>query len=84
LALTLRRTVPNSVLVLDMENGQVISPAPDDLEALQSAPDWSKSIVEATLRGELAGTDRPLASPRRDLARSRIARAVEQRPLSGA
>jgi predicted ABC-type ATPase len=27
-------TVPDPVLVLEMENGQVISPAPDDLEAL--------------------------------------------------
>jgi hypothetical protein len=33
-----------------MENGQAISPAPDDLEALQRAPEWSKSILEAALR----------------------------------
>jgi hypothetical protein len=31
-------TVPDPVLVLDMENGQVIFPAPDDLEALQRTP----------------------------------------------
>jgi predicted ABC-type ATPase len=43
-------TVPDPVLVLEMENGQVISPAPDDLEALQRAPEWSKSILEAALR----------------------------------
>jgi hypothetical protein len=34
-----------------MENGQVISPAPDDLEALQRAPEWTKPILEAALRG---------------------------------
>jgi hypothetical protein len=42
--------VPDPVLVLEMENGKVISPAPDDLEALQRAPEWSKSILEAALR----------------------------------
>ena len=45
------RTVPDPVLVLEMENGQVISPAPDDLKALQRAPDWTKPILEAALRG---------------------------------
>ncbi|HEY3659166.1 MAG TPA: AAA family ATPase [Steroidobacteraceae bacterium] len=43
-------TVPDPVLVFEMENGQVISPAPDDLKALQRAPEWSKSILEAALR----------------------------------
>ena len=47
-------TVPDPVLVLEMENGQVISPAPDDLKALQRAPEWSKSILEAALRAGLA------------------------------
>jgi hypothetical protein len=37
-----------------MENGQVISPAPDDLKALQRAPEWTKSILEAALRGRPA------------------------------
>jgi predicted ABC-type ATPase len=44
-------TVPDPVLVLEMENGQVISPAPDNLKALQRAPEWTKSILEAALRG---------------------------------
>jgi predicted ABC-type ATPase len=44
-------TVPDPLLVLEMENGQVISPAPDDLEALQLAPEWAKPILEAALRG---------------------------------
>jgi hypothetical protein len=44
-------TVSDPVLVqLEMENGQVISPAPDDLKALQRAPEWSKSVLEAALR----------------------------------
>jgi predicted ABC-type ATPase len=45
-------TVPDPVLVLEMENGQVISPAPDDLKALQRTPGWTKAILEAALRGE--------------------------------
>jgi predicted ABC-type ATPase len=44
-------TVPDPLLVLEMENGQVISPAPDDLKALQRAPEWAKPILEAALRG---------------------------------
>lgn len=43
-------TVPDPLLVLEMENGQVISPAPDDLKALQRAPEWTKPILEAALR----------------------------------
>jgi len=55
-------TVPDPVLVLEMENGQVISPAPDDLEALQRAPEWSKSILEAALRGGTGSDSRPPGS----------------------
>jgi predicted ABC-type ATPase len=43
-------TVPDPLLVLEMEDGQVIWPAPDDLEALQRVPEWTKSILEAALR----------------------------------
>jgi predicted ABC-type ATPase len=43
--------VPDPLLVLEMENGQVISPTPDDLETLQHAPEWAKPILEAALRG---------------------------------
>jgi hypothetical protein len=50
-------TVPDPVLVLEMENGQVISPAADDLEALKRAPEWSKSILEAALRAGPARLD---------------------------
>jgi predicted ABC-type ATPase len=44
-------TVPDPLLVLEMENGRIIAPAPDDLEALQRAPEWTKPILEAALRG---------------------------------
>jgi predicted ABC-type ATPase len=47
-------TVPDPLLVLEMENGQVISPPPHDLKALQRAPEWTKAILEAALRGGLA------------------------------
>jgi predicted ABC-type ATPase len=46
--------VPDPLLVFEMENGQIISPAPDDLKALQHAPEWAKPILEAALRGEPA------------------------------
>jgi predicted ABC-type ATPase len=49
-------TVPDPVLVLDMENGQVVSPAPDDLETLLRAPQWTKAILEAAL-GEAPARD---------------------------
>jgi predicted ABC-type ATPase len=42
-------TVPDPLLVLEMENGQVVSPAPDDLETLLRAPQWTKAILEAAL-----------------------------------
>jgi predicted ABC-type ATPase len=44
-------TVPDPLLVLEMENGQVVSPAPDDLETLLRAPQWTKAILEAALGG---------------------------------
>jgi predicted ABC-type ATPase len=44
-------TVPDPLLVLEMESGRVISPVPDDLKALQRAPEWTKPILEAALRG---------------------------------
>jgi predicted ABC-type ATPase len=44
-------TVPDPPLVLEMENGRVLSPTADDLGALQSAPEWTKAILEAALRG---------------------------------
>lgn len=43
-------TVPDPLLVLEMENGRVVSPVSGDLGALQSAPEWTKPILEAALR----------------------------------
>lgn len=43
-------TIPDPRLVLEMENGRVVSPTPDDLEALRRAPEWTKPILEAALR----------------------------------
>jgi predicted ABC-type ATPase len=44
-------TVPDPLLVLEMEDGRLVSPASDDLKALKRAPEWTKSILEAALRG---------------------------------
>ncbi len=41
--------VPDPVLVLEMENRQLIWPAPDHLDALRNTPDWAKPLVEAAL-----------------------------------
>ncbi len=43
-------TVPDPLLVLEMEKGRVISPTPDDVTALQNAPEWTRPILEAALR----------------------------------
>jgi predicted ABC-type ATPase len=43
-------TVPDPVLVLEMGNGEAITPAPDNLKALQRTPEWTKAILEAALR----------------------------------
>ena len=44
-------TVPDPLLVLEMEDGKVTSPAPDDLEALRRAPEWTRAILEGALGG---------------------------------
>ena len=43
--------IPDPVLVLEMEAGQLRWPGADDLAALQSTPDWAKSLVEGAIRG---------------------------------
>ena len=45
-------TVPEPLLVLEMENGKVIWPAADDLKALRRAPEWTRAILEGALGGE--------------------------------
>ena len=39
--------IPDPVLVLEMGDGRVTSPKPDDLEALARIPEWAKPIVQA-------------------------------------
>jgi predicted ABC-type ATPase len=43
-------TVPNPLLVLEMEHGKVIQPTAGNLKALQRVPEWAKPILEAALR----------------------------------
>ncbi len=42
-------TVPDPRLVLEMEAGQLVWPAPDDLGGLRQAPDWAKPLLGAAL-----------------------------------
>jgi hypothetical protein len=42
--------VPFPILVLEMKDGGVLHPRPDDLAALQATPDWAKPIVAAAFR----------------------------------
>jgi predicted ABC-type ATPase len=41
--------IPDPVLVLEMEDGRLIWPGSDDLDALQHTPDWAKPLMEAAL-----------------------------------
>ena len=43
-------TVPDPLLVLEMEGRQVVYPEAGDLKGLQRAPEWSRAILEAALR----------------------------------
>lgn len=56
-------TVPDPLLVLEMVNRRVTSPAPDDLKALPRAPEWAKPILEAALRGGRHQTSSRRGSP---------------------
>ncbi|HEY5569594.1 MAG TPA: AAA family ATPase [Gammaproteobacteria bacterium] len=40
------RTVPDPVLLLQMENGRIVYPARKDLKKLQRTPDWAKPLLE--------------------------------------
>jgi predicted ABC-type ATPase len=42
--------IPEPVLVLEMQDGRVLYPGRDDVEALQATPEWAKPIVEAAFR----------------------------------
>ena len=42
--------VPDPVLVLEMENGRLIRPSPDDPARFRQIPDWGKALVEAAIK----------------------------------
>ena len=42
-------SVPDPVLVLEMEGGLLRWPHPDDSAALRATPEWAKAIMEAAL-----------------------------------
>jgi predicted ABC-type ATPase len=41
--------IPDPLLVLEMNNGRLVWPAPDDIDALRGTPEWAKPLVEAAL-----------------------------------
>jgi predicted ABC-type ATPase len=41
--------IPDPVLVLEMQDGRLVWPAPDDADALRRTPDWAKALMEAAL-----------------------------------
>jgi predicted ABC-type ATPase len=42
--------IPRPVLVLEMQDGKMTYPSPNDDQALSRTPDWSKPLLEAALR----------------------------------
>ena len=42
-------SIPDPVLVLEMLGGRLVWPAPDDVDALRSTPEWAKPLLEAGL-----------------------------------
>lgn len=42
-------TLPDPVLLLEMDSGRSTWPAPDDLGALRRTPEWAKPVLEAAL-----------------------------------
>ena len=43
------RPIPDPELVLEMQGGRLVRPAPDDVDALRRTPDWAKPLVVAAL-----------------------------------
>ena len=43
--------ISDPMLVLEMRDGHLVWPAPDDVEALRRTPDWAKPLMEAALMG---------------------------------
>jgi hypothetical protein len=49
--------IPDPLLGLEMHDGRLIWPAPDDVHALQRTPDWAKPLMEAALEHLLGAED---------------------------
>lgn len=49
-AATLKGIVPDPLLVMSVDNGRLLWPAADALNALARTPEWAKSLLEAALR----------------------------------
>jgi predicted ABC-type ATPase len=43
--------IPDPVLVLEVREGRLVWPAPDDADSLRRTPDWAKPLMEAALVG---------------------------------
>ena len=41
--------IPDPMLVLEMQDGRLMWPASDDVDALRRTPDWAKPLMEAAL-----------------------------------
>ncbi len=48
-------TVPDPRLVLEMDDGRLVTPSRGDLAALREAPEWTRPILEAALRNPRPG-----------------------------
>lgn len=48
----LGESLPDPLLVLEMEAGRLIWPADEDLQTLRQTPDWAKPLLEAALSQE--------------------------------
>ena len=40
-------SIPDPILVLEMTEGEIVHPAPDDAAALAAVPEWARPVVEA-------------------------------------
>src|SRR5690606_15667722 len=47
-------SIPPPLLVLEMKNGRVLYPRPDNAAALATTPGWAKAIVAAAFRCDAA------------------------------
>ena len=77
--------IPNPVLVLDMEGGQVSFPDPNNAAALAQVPAWARPVVEAAYRcareGSAPDSAGGLASPSRPGFSTESGRSRRPRPF---